>query len=121
MIGLIRDVLVSNREAILSGLGSECIVFSSFQDCIMVTMLLIPSKETMLLIPDLNNTQEEADTKVVLHATHVLPRKEEGVVLLHSHSGDIHIVVIALSHFVHHADRVILDSNTGRNRGFQDE
>ena len=110
MIELIRDVLVSNREAILSYLGSECIVFSSFQDCIMVT------RETVLQIPDLNSTQEEADTKVVLHANHVLTGNEEGVAIIRSHSGDIDIVVIALSHYVHDAERVILDSNTGRNR-----
>ena len=110
MIELIRDILVSNKEATLSDLGSDCIVFSSFQDCIMVT------RETVLQIPDLNSKQEEADTKVVLHANHALARNEEGVAKIRSHSGDVCIAVIALSHFVHDADRVTVDSNTGRNR-----
>ena len=106
---VILDVLASNRKGILSDLGSECIVFSSFQDCIMVT------RETVLKIPVLNSTQEEADTKVVLHASHALARNE-GVTIFRSHSRDIDITVIALSHFVHDTGRVIIDSNTGRNR-----
>ena len=93
----------------MSLLGSECIVFSSFQDCIMVT------RETVLKIPVRNGTQEEADTKVVLQANHELARNE-GVAIICSHSGDIDITVVALSHFVHDTDRVIIDSNTGRNR-----
>ena len=110
MIELVHDVLVSNREAILPDLGSECIVFSSFQGCIIVT------RETVLQIPDLNGTQEKTDTTVVLHANHALARNEEGVTIIHSHSGDIDIAVIALSSFVHDSDKVILDSNTGRNK-----
>ena len=69
----------------------------------------------MLQIPNLNSAQEEADTKVVLHANHAL-FGNEGVALVHSHSGDIDVVVIALSHFVYDADRVIFDSNAGRSR-----
>ena len=69
----------------------------------------------MLQIPDLNSTQEDADIEVVLHANHVLTGNEEGVAIIRSHSGDIDILVIVLSHLVHDAERVILDSNTGRN------
>ena len=73
------------------------------------------TRETVLKIPALNSTQEEADTKMVLHANHTFARNE-GVTIIRSHSGDIDISVIALSHFVHDTDRVVIDSNTGRNR-----
>ena len=42
--------------------------------------------------------------------------RNEGVTIIRSHSRNIDITVIALSHFVHDTDRVIIDSNTGRNR-----
>eukprot|EP00794_Sanderia_malayensis_P001662 gene1662-1851_t len=86
MIELIRDVLVANMEAVLSTLRSESVVFSSFQDCIMV------SPETVHQIPDLHTSQEEADTKAVLHANHVVTGNEEGAAVIRSHSGDIDIV-----------------------------
>jgi len=76
MIVLVRDILVSNRETILSDLGSYCIVFSSFHDCIMAT------KETVLQIPDLNSTQEGTDTKVVVHANYALARNEGAAIIL---------------------------------------
>eukprot|EP00794_Sanderia_malayensis_P002284 gene2284-2627_t len=71
MVELIRDVLVANRQAVFSTLWSESVVFSSFQDCIMV------SRETVYQIPDLHTSPEEADTKVVLHANHVVTGSEE--------------------------------------------
>ena len=69
-----------------------------------------------MVIPQLCSNQEEADTKVILHAKHATESSDEGIAIIRSHSGDIDIAVIALSHFIEDADRVILDTNTGKYR-----
>ena len=74
------------------------------------------TKEDAVLFPDLSSSQEEADTKVILHAKHALRNNDDGITITHSHSGDIDNAVIALSHFIHDVKRVILDTNTSKHR-----
>jgi hypothetical protein len=110
MIELILSVLVSKKESILANLKCEEVYFSSYSKCTLVT------EENVREVPELSTQQEEADTKVVLHTNHVLRNHGDGEVIIRSHSGDIDIAVIALSHFIDNGERVILDSNTGTSR-----
>lgn len=110
LIDLILSVLVSKRESILGSLKSEVVYFSSYQKCTLVT------KEDTTEVPELSTKQEEADTKVILHAHHALRNNESGTVIIRSHSGDIDITVLALSHFIGDGARVVLDNNTGTYR-----
>ena len=103
-------MLESKRETILGSLKSEVVYFSSYQKCTLVT------KEGTAEVPELTTEQEEADTKVILHAQHVLRNNDSGTVIIRSHSGDIDIAILALSHFIDDGARVVLDTNTSTYR-----
>ena len=62
LLDLILGVPVSERESILGSLKSEVVYFSSYQKCILAT------NENTKEVPELSTKQEEADTKVILHA-----------------------------------------------------
>lgn len=110
MIELILEVLQTRKEQILNDMKSKEIYFSTYNECLRVT------KDDVSVIPQLCSNQDEADTKVILHAKHAIETNDEGMAIIRSHSGDIDIAVIALSHFIQDAARVILDSNTGKHR-----
>ena len=110
MIELTLEILKTRKEQILNNMKSKEVFFSTYNECLHVT------KDDVLVIPELCSNQEEADTKVILHAKHAIEANEKGMIIICSHSGDTDIAVIALSHFIQNADRVILDSNTGKQR-----
>ena len=110
LIELVRSVLIDKKESILADLKCDGVYFSSYRECIIVT------KNDVVLVPDLCSNQEEADTKVILHADHALSSNDEGIAIIRSHYGDTDIAVIAMSHFNENGDRVILDANTGKYR-----
>lgn len=90
------------RESILGSLKSEVVYFSSYQKCTLVT------NQDTTEVPELSTKQEEADTNVILLAQHVLRNNESGAVIIRSHSGDVDIAVLALSHFIDDGTRVVL-------------
>ena len=63
----------------------------------------------------LTSNQEEADTKVILHSLDVL-NNTDMFVYLHSPSGDIDILVLALGIIRDHKERVFYDYGNGSYR-----
>ena len=90
MIELALEILKTRKDQILNNMKSEEVFFSTYNECLHVT------KDDVLVIPELCSNQEEADTKVILHAKHAIEANEKGMIIIHSHSGDIDIAVIAL-------------------------
>ena len=68
------------------------------------------------MVNELSSNQEEADTKICLHAKHALGTEDDGHVIIRNHSGDVDINVILLSKInsEEEASRVILDTNKGK-------
>ena len=58
------------------------------------------TSDVVQVVSELSSRQEEADTKVVLHAKHALEEEDQGMVIIRSHSGDTDIAVIALGDFI---------------------
>ena len=67
----------------------------------------------MTNVESLVSNQEEADTKVVLHALDAL--KKDGNVCIRSPSGDTDILVIAIA-LLKQNSRVLVDTGNGDNR-----
>ena len=62
--------------------------------------------------------QEEADTKLLLHAKHVLDSDDRKLVLVRSPSGDTDIQVLLISTFLEESEqkRIYIDSGSGKSR-----
>ena len=58
---------------------------------------------------DFSSNQEEADTKVVLYASHALNAQPNKTVIVRNYSGGTDITVVMLSLIIDHFDRVVLD------------
>ena len=66
------------------------------------------------MVGDLSSNQEEADKKVVLHASHALNAQPDKTVIVRNYSGDVDITIIMLSLTIDHSERLILDFNKGK-------
>ena len=91
-------------------LSSEVIYYSLDGACLKVTRDAV-TEETQL-----SSNQEEADTKLLLHANHVLHENPNQNVVLRSPSGDVDINILCLAMFPLQADRVWVDYGTGDHR-----
>ena len=58
--------------------------------------------------------QEEADTKVILHSGHAISTTE-GSIILRSSSGDVDVMIIAIS-LTDTSKHVLVDYGNGKNR-----
>ena len=58
--------------------------------------------------------QEEADTKVILHSGHAISTTE-GSIILRSSSGDVDVMIIAIS-LIDTSKHVLVDYGNGKNR-----
>ena len=63
-------------------------------------------------VDELSSNQEEADTKVILHSRHAISTTE-GSIILRSSSGDIDIMIIAIS-LIDTSKRVLVDYGNGK-------
>ena len=75
---------------------------------------LLDDTNNYIELRELSNDQEEADTKVCLHAIDALNEDPYKHMIITSHSGDIDVLLTSL--IIDSADRVFLDVNTGKNR-----
>ena len=64
---------------------------------------------TCIELPDLSSNQEEADTKVCLHAINASNEDPNKHVIIRSHSGDVNINVLLTSLIIDSVDRVFFD------------
>ena len=65
-------------------------------------------------VDELSSNQEEEDTKVILHAGHAISTTK-GSIISRSSSGDIDIMIIAIS-LIDTSKRVLVDYGNGKNR-----
>ena len=110
LIELILDVLVQRRNEVLEILKTDELYYSMDNKCYLIT------NQGVVTVEDLSSNQEEADTKVVLHASHAVNAQPNKTVIVRNYSGDVDITVIMLSLIVNQCERVILDFNKGKDR-----
>lgn len=108
LINLTFEFIKENPQKCLGLLGCNVITLSSDTYCVTVTA------NGNVHNDDLKSDQEEADTKVVLHALDILA-SSPGNVCIRSPSGDTDILVVALGVIVERS-RVKLDYGNGSNR-----
>ena len=94
----------------LSSLNSEEICFSTDGQCHKI------NRDDVINVPELSSNQEEADTKLCLHARHALNSADRGTVIVRNHSEDVDINVILIAKTIDTPERVILDFNKGKYR-----
>ena len=75
LIKLIFDYVINERETVTSLLKTEAIVVSGDDECFTVTSSSVVPNDA------LKSNQEEADTKVILHAIHVTQNSPYNVVI----------------------------------------
>ena len=90
-------------------LRTKEIFFSTFNDCKRITADSISTEDRLV-------SNQEANTKVLLHCLHSLTCNQEKNVIVRSPSGDVDITVIMISKLLNNADRVFLDYGTGIHR-----
>ena len=84
----------------ISLLKTEAILVSGDNECFTVTASSVVPNDA------LKSNQEEADTKVILHAIHIVIR---------SPSGDTDIMILALA-VIAHQEKVYMDHGNGKRR-----
>ena len=65
---------------------------------------------------ELSSNQEKTDTKLLLHAEHVLSAQPNKAVLIRSPSGDFDINILFLSFSLEDAGRIYIDCGTVKSR-----
>ena len=110
MIEVIKDEMVKQKSAILHKLKCSDIMFSVDKNCIRMT------EKSTEVADELSSNQEEADTKLLLHANHALSTQPNKAVLIRSPSGDVDINILCLSLFQEDAGRIYIDYGTGKSR-----
>ena len=103
MIEIIKDELVKQKQAFLVKLKCNEILFSLDNLCICVT------EYSTDVVEELSSNQEEADTKLLLHADHVLNAHDDKAVFVRSPSGDVDINILFLGLFQDRAERIYID------------
>ena len=109
LIEIILSVILERKEDALSLLKCKEMYFSTDGACHKTT------EHETVFISELSSNQEEADTKLCLHAQHALATNGNGIVYVRSHSGDVDINVILISKILDNSERVILDFNKGKH------
>ena len=103
LIELIKEEFVKHSHDYLQLLSSEVIYFSIDGLCLQI------KQERVIEASQLSSNQEEADTKVLLHANHVLHENIDQNVVLRSPSGDIDINILCIAMFPLQAERIWID------------
>ena len=74
------------------------------------------SHQGAVQVPSLTSSQEEADTRMMLHCQKIATEFPSAKITIRSPSGDTDIVVVALSMLLQFAKRIVLDDGNGENR-----
>eukprot|EP00112_Aurelia_sp_Birch-Aquarium-sp1_P005855 Seg1662.2 transcript_id=Seg1662.2/GoldUCD/mRNA.D3Y31 product="hypothetical protein" protein_id=Seg1662.2/GoldUCD/D3Y31 len=110
MIEIIKGEIVKQKLAFLEKLKCNEIMFSVDKVCIHMT------ENSTDVIDELSSNQEEADTKLLLHAKHAFNAHPGKAVFIRSPSGDVDINILFLALFPEDADRIYIDYGTGKSR-----
>ena len=105
------EYVINEKEAFISLLMTESTVLSGdYESCTV-------SCDSVIQNDDLKSNQEEADTKVILHAINAIKNSSHKVVL-RSQSGDTDIIISALA-LINEQHMVYMDYGNGkRTKGF---
>ena len=90
-MNLIYQCLVGNKEKCLDLLQTSELCMPREGECI---SLKYSSSQQLV---SLSSNQEEADTKVILHAVHTLNKYSSKHIIIRSPSGDTYVLVLAVS------------------------
>ena len=74
---------------------------------------------TLSTTTDVNNlciNQEEADTKIVIYALHMLHHSQIPIIDIRLPSGDTDILVVTIVNLCDYIEKIHLDNGTGVNR-----
>ena len=110
MIEVIKDEIVKQKSAILDKLKCNEIMFSVDKVCIRMT------EESIEVADELSINQEEADTKLLLHANHALNAEPNKPLLIRSQSGYVDINILSLTLFPEDAGRIFVDYSIRNSR-----
>ena len=102
---LLCGTVSSSSNRALPILPTSVIYFSKEDSCVRVNASQVTA------VNELSSNQEEADTMVLLHSAHAISTAE-GSIILRSSSGDIDIMIMAISLI----KRVLVDYGNGKNR-----
>lgn len=112
MIETIKDEIVKQKHAFLAKLKCSKILFSVDKLCIHIT------ENSTDVVEELSRNQEEADTKLLLHAELAFIAHQDKAVFIRSPSGDVDINILFLALFPEKADIIYIDYGTGKSRTF---
>ena len=111
MILTIFEVYEDNRAKTLNVVKTNELILSGDIQCFKITLSVVYAMD------ELSSNQEEADTKVTLHAFSILKNiNPEKYVIIRSHSGDIDINIIATSLLVTYSGNVYIDYGIASSR-----
>ena len=114
LIELTFDYIKNEGLHCLETLNSQEMVLSSEDECVMIQ--LSENGLTVDPYPELLSSQDEGDTKVILHASKILEDDLNTFVTIRSPSGDTDIVIIMIGLLHKYGERVILDDFHGDKR-----
>ena len=110
LIEIVKDELVAKKTTVLQELKCRRINFSMDGICYGIT------KDSVEVIDELSSNQEEADTKLLLHAKHAKEMDQNRSVLVRSPSGDVDINVLFTSMFKEDNTDIYIDYGSGKFR-----
>ena len=110
LIEIVKDELVAKKTTVLQELKCRRINFSMDGICYGIT------KDSVEVIDELSSNQEEADTKLLLHAKHAKETDQNRSVLVRSPSGDVDINVLFTSMFKEDNTDICIDYGSGKFR-----
>ena len=110
LINLIQEVIISRKTEVLDTLRSDVLFFSNENVCHIIT------KEGITISIELSSNQEEADTKLALHASYALTCDPNGTITIRNHYDDVDIIVIITAMITEECERVIIDGNRGNHQ-----
>ena len=90
MIELIFETIIKEKLMFLNILRRTEVYLSSFNECILITL------STTTYVNDLCSNQEEADTKIVIHALHSLHHSQIPKINICLPSVDTYILVLTI-------------------------
>ena len=93
----------------LRKLGCQEIFYSMDGVCYRITATLVE------IFEDLSSNQEEADTKLLLHANHAVLSDPDGSIIVQSPSGNVDINVSFVWMFLEKAEQIYIDYGTGKS------
>ena len=93
MIEIFKDEFVDNKSASLDKLNCQEILFFMDKRWYKIT------NSDVVVVEELSSNQEQADTKLLLHAKHALDDSDNASVIVRSPSVDVDINVLFLDIF----------------------